>query len=319
MPPLLQVQDLRMYYKVSNGEVKAVDDVSFEVERGTAVGFAGESGCGKSSLASAILRTLPDNARIVSGSVLLDGENLFSKDEEQMRQMVRWRRISMVFQGAMNAFCPVVKVGDQIVEAIMEHDSTTIEQARSRAKQVLSLVGIDPKRANNYPFEFSGGMKQRAMLAMALVLSPDLVIADEPTTALDVIVQAQVLDLIKDLRTKLNLSMILISHDISAIARSCSTIAIMYAGKIVEMGPTESVILDPKHPYTQGLLGAFPSITASKTKRISIPGSPPDLLFPPSGCRFHPRCPFAMDICKTTEPELTRFPNAQVVACHLHG
>ena len=316
MPPLLEVRELTMHFSTLEGDVNAVDKVSFELNRGESIGFAGESGCGKTSLGLTILKLLPSNAKILEGSVIFDGMDILRKSEEEVRQQVRWKRMAMVFQGSMNAFCPVHKIGDQIAEAIMLHQNVSRAQANKRVQEVLTLVGIDPSRANNYPHEFSGGMRQRAMIAMALVCNPDFVIADEPTTALDVIVQAQILKLLVDLREKLHLSFMLISHDISTIADICEKTAVMYAGKIVELADTLAIFRDPRHPYAKGLISAFPSIRGAKKRLSSIPGFPPDLLNPPNGCRFHPRCPIAMDVCQGQEPEIRDLGRNHLVACH---
>ena len=316
--PLLEVKNLKTYFKVRRGSVKAVDDVSFAVEKGEAMGLVGESGCGKTTVSLSVLRILPSNGTIKSGEVLFKNIDLVKLTENEMRTQIRWKGISIVFQGAMNALNPVYKIGDQIVEAITLHEpDVTKGEANKRVEMLFELVGVDPTRSGNYPHEFSGGMRQRAMIAMALACNPALLIADEPGTALDVIVAAQVLKLMKDLREKLNLSMIMISHDLSIVAETCQKTAIMYGGKIVEYSDVRTVFKEPLHPYTQGLMGAFPGIKAAKTRMISIPGSPPDLLYPPAACRFHPRCQYAMDICKTKEPELIDIGKAHCVACHL--
>ena len=314
--PLLSVESLRMYYQVGRGFVKAVDGVSFNLGKGETLGIAGESGCGKSSLALTLLRILPSNARIIDGSVLLEGRDILKMNEETLRKEIRWKRISIVFQGAMNALNPVFRVGDQIAEAILLHEDVTKEEAHRRARELLKLVGIPPSRAGNYPHEFSGGMKQRVMIAMALACNPDIVIADEPTTALDVIVQAQILKLLKDLRAKLNLSLILITHDLSIISEICDKVAIMYAGKIMEYGSAYDIFKNPLHPYTQGLIAAIPSIRGPKKKLRSIPGTPPNLLNPPSGCPFHPRCPYTDEICRQEPPPIVRLGRDRYVVCH---
>ena len=316
MASLLEVRDLTMHFSTLEGDVNAVDKVSFELNKGESIGFAGESGCGKTSLGLTIMKLLPSNAKILGGSIVFDGMDLLKKGEEEVRQQVRWKRMAMVFQGSMNAFCPVHRIGDQIAEAIMLHQNVNRAQASKRVQEVLSLVGIDPSRANNYPHEFSGGMRQRAMIAMALVCNPDFVIADEPTTALDVIVQAQILKLLVELREKLHLSFMLISHDISTIADICEKTSVMYAGKIVELADTLTIFKSPRHPYAKGLISAFPSIRGAKKRLSSIPGFPPDLLNPPKGCRFHPRCPIAMDICQHQEPEIRDLGRNHLVACH---
>lgn len=313
---MLDVQDLTTHYLTIRGPVRAVDEVSFQVNRGEMIGLAGESGCGKTTVALSILQILPSGGKILGGKILFKGDDLVKLKEAEMRK-IRWKGISIVFQGAMNALNPVYKVGDQIVEAISVHEpEVNKDEARKRIRQLLETVGIDPSRADNYPHEFSGGMRQRALIAMALACNPDLLIADEPGTALDVIVQAQVIRLMKELKDRLNLAMILITHDLSIITETCEKIAIMYAGKIVEQGDIRTIYQEPLHPYTKGLIGAFPSIKAAKKRMTSIPGFPPDLLNPPPGCRFHPRCPYVMDVCKREEPRLVKA-GKRYVACHL--
>jgi peptide/nickel transport system ATP-binding protein len=314
---LLEVQDLRTYYHTVRGPVKAVDGVNFQVEKGEALGLAGESGCGKTTVALSILRILPTGGKIVGGKVLFRGEDLINLKDEQMRA-VRWKGISIVFQGAMNALNPLFKVGDQIVEAIRLHEpKVKKKEAWERTEKLFETVGLEPSRAKHFPHEYSGGMRQRGLIAMALACNPGLLIADEPGTALDVIVQAQVLKLMSELKDKLNLGMILITHDLSIITETCEKVAIMYAGKIVERGDIVTIFKKPLHPYTQGLISAFPSIKATKRRMSSIHGSPPDLLNPPTGCRFHPRCPHTMDICKKQDPESLRLDRDHFVACHL--
>lgn len=317
--PLLEVDKLRTYYKTLRGYVKAVDGVSFSVDKQEALGLAGESGCGKTTIALSILRILPSNGEIVGGRIVLDSVDITKLDEEEMRENVRWKKVSIVFQGAMNALNPVYSVGDQIVEAIRLHEpGVSKREALERAMKLLELVGVDPSRVNSYPHEFSGGMRQRAMIAMALASNPSLLIADEPATALDVIVAAQVLKLLKELRNKLSLGMILITHDLSIIAELCEKTAIMYAGKVVEYGDVVTIFKNPLHPYTQGLMSSFPSVKAKeRIKLISIPGSPPDLLSPPKGCRFYPRCKFAMEICRGKEPAFIDVGGNHYVTCHL--
>jgi len=315
---LLDVQNLRTYFTILRGAVKAVDGISFQVERGEAVGLAGESGCGKTTCALSILRILPWNGKIMGGKILFDGEDLVKLDDSEIRERIRWKGISIVFQGAMNAMNPVYKVGDQIVESITLHEPDVEKrEALERTEKLLEMVGVDPTRANNYPHEFSGGMKQRAMIAMALSCSPKLLIADEPGTALDVIVAAQVLKLLKELKRRLNLGMILITHDLSIIAETCERAAIMYAGKITEYGDIVTIFKEPLHPYTQRLIGAFPSIKAARSRMVSIPGAPPDLLNPPRGCRFHERCLYAMDICRKEDPAFLDVGKGHYVSCHL--
>lgn len=315
---ILDVQNLTTHYITLRGSVKAVDSVSFQVEKGEALGLAGESGCGKTTVALSILRILPRGGRILGGKILFGDTDLVKLKDSEMRKDIRWKGISIVFQGAMNALNPVYKVGDQIVEAILTHESDVKKnEAKERAGKLLEMVGIEPSRADNYPHEFSGGMRQRALIAMSLACNPELLIADEPGTALDVIVQAQVLKLLKELKDRLNLSMILITHDLSIIAETCDKAVIMYAGNLAEYGDIIAIFKEPLHPYTTGLVGAFPSIKAAKRRMASIPGFPPDLLDPPLGCRFHPRCQYAMDVCRKSPPEITEVSQDHYVACHL--
>jgi peptide/nickel transport system ATP-binding protein len=315
--PILDVQDLRMYYSTLKGDVKAVDGVDLEVEKREAIGLVGESGCGKTTFALAIMRLLPWNGRIVGGKVLFDGANIIEIDDKRFDKDYRWKRLSYVFQGAMNALNPVFRVGDQIAEAITLHEDVEKEEAMDRARDLFKLVGIDASRVSSYPHELSGGMKQRAMIAMALACNPDFIIADEPTTALDVIVQAQTLQVIDRLRKELGLTMMLITHDLSVVAQTCSTCAIMYAGKIVEYTDINTVFEEPLHPYTKALTSAFPSIKEERRELESIRGAPPNLLNPPTGCRFNPRCPYSMKICTEEEPEYKNYGGRHYVACHL--
>ena len=317
--PVLQVQDLTTHYRTLRGWVRAAEGVSFEVAQGEALGLAGESGCGKSTVALSLLKILPQGGVIRKGKILFEGRDLVPLPEQEMRK-VRWKGISIVFQGAMNALNPVIKVGDQIGEAIKTHEKeVSNSDVKDRVAKLLETVGIEPSRADNYPHEYSGGMRQRALIAMALAVNPTLLIGDEPGTALDVIVAAQTLKLLRELKDKLGLSMILISHDLSIIAETCEKVAIMYAGKIVEYGDTVSIFKNPLHPYTQGLIKAFPSIRGPRVSLTSIPGGPPDLLNPPSACRFHPRCPYVMDVCKRVEPVLLEHgEKLHRAACHLY-
>ena len=316
--PLLVVQDLRTHFKLESGWVRAVDGVSFRLNDGEALGIAGESGCGKTTTALSLVRLLPSNARIRKGSSIeLFGIDLVPKTEDQLRRY-RWREISIVFQGAMSALNPVRRVGEQIAEPIEFRLGEPKERARRRAAELLELVGIPRKRAEAYPHELSGGMRQRVMIAMALACDPAIVIGDEPTTALDVMVQAQILRLLEQLRQELGLSLILITHDLSVIAETCDRTLVMYAGRVVEEGPVRKIFSAPRHPYTSKLLGAFPSIQADRRSLDTIPGLPPDLRDPPSGCRFHPRCPAAMAVCKEIVPPEVLFPDGVRVACHLH-
>ena len=300
--PVLQVKDLTMHYQTRQGTVKAVDGISFELARGEVLGLVGESGCGKTSIAVTLMKLLPDNALIVKGQVLLDGQDLMTMDDTTLRTY-RWRRISMIFQAAMNSLDPVHRVGDQIIEAIEAHDMiTTMTEARATVDRLFRLVGLDPGLTDRYPHEFSGGMRQRAVIAMALACQPDVIVADEPTTALDVIVQDRILRQIKEIQTDLNMSMIYITHDIAVVAEITGRIGVMYAGKLVELGSTADVFERPIHPYTKALLSVFPSIRGEKRPLATLGGEPPNLIDPPTGCRFHPRCPYATAICQQEEP-----------------
>ncbi len=314
--PLLEVEDLRTYFALEDATVRAVDGVSFRLDQGEALGIAGESGCGKTTTALSLVRLLPPNARIEGGAVRLYGIDLVEKNPNALRRY-RWREISIVFQGAMNALNPVVTIGDQIAEPIAERLGVDRRDALRRAGELLELVGIPSKRARAYPHELSGGMRQRAMIAMALACDPAIVIGDEPTTALDVMVQAQILELLERLRRDLGLSLILITHDLSVIAETCDRVMVMYAGKVAEEGPVTEVFVRPRHPYTQKLLAAFPNIHADRRTLEVIPGSPPDLRDPPPGCRFAPRCEFVMDVCRTDVPPEVTVGDRVRVACHL--
>jgi len=315
---IVNVENLKMYFLTMRGWVKAVDDVSFTLEKGESLGLAGESGCGKTSTALCILRLLPRNGKIFGGKINFEGKDILKLGEKELRREIRWKKISTIFQGAMNSLHPTTRVGDQIIESITAHENISKKEAKKRTESLLDLVGIGASRIDRYPHELSGGMKQRVIIAMSLACNPDLVIADEPTTALDVIIEAQVLKVMKDLQQKLNLSMILISHDLSMIAETCDKVAIMYAGKIVEQGDTASIYKEPLHPYTQKLVSAFPSIIGPKKELSSIHGFPPDLLNPPPACRFHPRCDYAMEICRKVEPPTVFIGDKNHgVACHL--
>ena len=315
--PLLVVDNLATHFKLDGQIVRAVDGVSFTLRDGEALGLAGESGCGKTTTALSLLRLLPSNATIVSGSVKLFGVDLVKKSERGLRRY-RWREISIVFQGAMNALNPVRRIEEQIAEPIEVRLGVDSRPALTRARELLELVGIPKERGRAYPHELSGGMRQRAMIAMALACDPALIIGDEPTTALDVMVQAQILELLERLRRELGLSMILITHDLSVIAETCDRVLIMYAGRVAEEGDVGRVFRTPRHPYTQKLLSSFPNIRADRRNLEVIPGYPPDLRNPPAGCRFHPRCSFAMDVCRTEVPPDVTFSDGVRVACHLY-
>jgi oligopeptide/dipeptide ABC transporter ATP-binding protein len=315
---VVDVKHLRTYYFLRQGIVKAVDDVSFRVNENEMLGLAGESGCGKSTIALSLLRLIPHPGRIVDGDILLEGESIIQKAEDEMRK-IRWKKIAMCFQDSMNALNPVLKIGEQIAETFTFHEHMSRHIAWEKSEGLLKMVGVNPDRAGNYPHEFSGGMRQRAMIAMALALNPRLIILDEPTTALDVIVQAQVLDWIRDVQRKMRHATILVSHDLSTIARTCDRVAILYAGKIVEEADVKSLFREPLHPYSQGLMKSFPSIRGPRKRLISVVGFPADLLNPPPGCRFHPRCTHCNDVCREEEPSMVETKPGHNVACHFAG
>lgn len=318
MTQLLSVENLKMYYETLRGQVKAVDDITFNMSKSDSFGLAGESGCGKTSAALCILQLLPSNGKIINGRIMFEGKNILKLTKKQIRDDIRWKGISAIFQGAMNALHPTKTIGDQITEAIIKHEEIGKDEALERAGKLLDLVGIGASKTDRYPHELSGGMKQRSMIAMSLACNPHLIIADEPTTALDVIIAAQVLKVMKELLQELNLSMIVISHDLSMIAETCNRVGIMYAGKIVEQGDIATIYKEALHPYTQKLISAFPSIIGRKTELSSIHGFPPNLLNPPRGCRFHPRCDYAQEICKKKDPVAVNVGKGDhYVACHL--
>ena len=314
---VLSLRDLHITYHTQGGGVPAVRGVDFDVAKSEVVGLAGESGCGKSTIAGAILRLLPPKTK-VEGRIILDGQDVLGLSLGKLRA-VRWAGASIVFQGAMHALNPVRRVGDQIAEAILVHGQAQEKGARVRVGALLEQVGLPTRRMDDYPHELSGGQKQRVMIAMARACSPSLVIADEPTTALDVMVQAQVLRLMKELQNDLGLSMIFITHDLSVLVEVSDRLAIMYAGKIVEEGPAERVFHDPKHPYTRALAAAFPEIGDDRFRRkpSGLGGDPPDPQQIPSGCSFHPRCPVAFEDCPTIVPDLYFAGDGRRAACLL--
>jgi peptide/nickel transport system ATP-binding protein len=314
---LLDVKNLKIYYFTLKGVVRAVDDVSFNVREGEVLGIAGESGSGKSTLGYGLMRLVPPPGRIVGGNIVVSGRDIVSMDEGTLRREIRWRVISMIFQGALNALNPVYTIGKQLVEPIIFHEDVGLKEAYERAAEMVKLVGLNEDVLRRYPHELSGGMKQRVMIAMALILRPKIVIADEPTTALDVVIQAQIMNLFKKIKKEFNQSIIFITHDLSLIAEIADNVAVMYAGKIVEYGNSDNVFNTPKHPYTQGLLKSIPRLK-SKEKLSWIPGTPPDLRNPPVGCRFHPRCPYVMDVCRREEPPIKDVGGNHLVACWLY-
>jgi peptide/nickel transport system ATP-binding protein len=311
---LLEVRQLKATYRTNLGPASAVDGVSFTVAEGRSLGLIGESGCGKTTLGRAITRVMPRNMHIDEGQMLFRGQDLVRLSESQMRAL-RWRQISMIPQSSMDSLDPVYRLENQFLEVLCERGGMNRQAARVRAAELFAMVGLDPRRLRHYPHEFSGGMKQRAVIAMALALQPSLVIADEPVTALDVIVQGQVLDVIRDLQARLGISVIMITHDMSVVAQTCQDVVVMYAGNVVESGPVGTVFSVPAHPYTMGLTRAFPNLLDPRPL-IAIEGHLPSLLNPPKGCRFASRCPFALEICRVDPPRYEELEPGHSVACH---
>lgn len=319
MIPLLTIRDLKTYFETRNGTVKAVDGVDLSVNRGDTLGVVGESGCGKTVLALTIIRLIPiPPGKIVSGNIIFNNVDLLQLPEDEMRGM-RGNDISMIFQEPMTSLNPVLKIGDQVAEVIQLHRDISKHDALERAVEMLRLVGMPSpqERIRDYPHQMSGGMRQRVMIAMAIACNPKIVIGDEPTTALDVMVQAQVLQLLENLRRERQMGLILITHDLSVVGETCDRVAVMYAGQIVEDGPTEKVFSDPAHPYTRALIAAFPNIEGERNLASSIPGNPPNLLYPPGGCRFHQRCSEAKAGCRDIEPAITELAPGHRACCHL--
>jgi peptide/nickel transport system ATP-binding protein len=314
---VLTVRDLEVSYKTQAGPVPAVRGVSLDIAKGEVLGLAGESGCGKSTIVNAILRLLPAGTTL-SGTVELNGEDVLAMKAGRLRA-VRWTQAAVVFQGAMHALNPVRRIGDQLAEAIVIHRLSGEKEALVRVGSLLEQVGLPRRRLRDYPHELSGGQKQRVMIAMALACSPSLIIADEPTTALDVMVQAQVLNLLRQLQHELGLAMLFITHDLSVLVEVCDRLAIMYAGRIVEEGPSATVFERPAHPYTEALAGAFPTIGDRRFRKApsGLGGDPPQPDAIPSGCSFHPRCPVAFEPCPTTDPSLFEVDGERRAACLL--
>jgi peptide/nickel transport system ATP-binding protein len=302
---LLEVNDLKTYFRTDDGIVKAVDGVSFEVEKGQTLGIVGESGSGKSVTCLTIMGLNAKRNTITSGTAAFRGEDLLKMNSRKLRD-IRGNDIAMIFQDPMTSLNPVHSIGKQLVEAILLHRDVTKSQARGRALELLKAVGIPraERRVDDYPHQFSGGMRQRVMIAMALVNDPDLLIADEPTTALDVTTQAQILELMNRLQREFGSAIIIITHDLGVVAETADDVVVMYAARIAEQGPVDEIFKRPHHPYTWGLLGSLPRLDTDTERLVQIPGQPPSLLNPPRGCRFHPRCPYVMNVCKQEEPEL---------------
>lgn len=315
---LVQIRDLDVFYKTRLGKVNAISKVSFDIYRGEILGLVGESGCGKSTLGKAIMRLLPPSAEI-EGKILFDGEDVLKFDNGQLRDF-RGRRVSMIFQDPMTSLNPVQRVGDHLVEAIQVHEPQVERpSALERVIRLAERLGIERRRIRDYPHQFSGGMRQRVMIGLGLVLNPDLIIADEATTSLDVIVEAKLLDQLREIRDEFGVSILIITHNIALVAEVADRVAVMYAGEIVEIASCEKIFDDPLHPYTQGLLQSVPSIRLDEHEVLfKMPGEPPDLTHPPAGCRFHPRCPWVMDVCNRYKPELLEVAPRHLVHCWLY-
>jgi len=314
-PTLLSVKNLSVEYVTARGPVRAVDDVSFEIKKGEVFGLAGESGSGKSTAAMAVMRLLQPPALITAGSVRYEGREILAMSEQELRAF-RWKKIALVFQSAMNALNPVLTIGAQIADVIETHEKVTSSLARERAVELLELVGIESSRLECYPHQLSGGMRQRVVIAIALALNPPLLFMDEPTTALDVVVQKEILQQIAELKQRLGFSILFITHDLSLMLEFCDTVGILYAGRLCEVAPAKTLFGAPKHPYTRGLMNSFPDLHGPKRRQTGIAGSPPDMRSPPTGCRFHPRCPDVIDVCKTATPPLISLGPTHLGACH---
>lgn len=312
--PLLSVEKLKTYYSTEAGFVKACDNVNFTLDKGESLGIAGESGCGKTTVVMTLMRLINDRDK-VDGKVILDGQSILDMPFEQFRH-IRGQKMALVSQAAMGGLNPVYNIGYQITEAIQIHEKSSKHEAIERAKKLLELVKIDPSRFKSFPHELSGGMRQRAMIAMALSCNPEIVIADEMTTALDVITQVQILHLFKDLKKTMNIAVIAISHELPILGQICDRIMVMYAGKMVELGKMQTILNRSRHPYTRWLLDSLVDIRSPRKIPRGIPGKPPDLLNPPAGCRFEPRCSERIVLCKEKEPDFIEIENSHWVACH---
>jgi len=314
---LLEIRDLVVDFITPRGPARAVDHVSLSIAPGEVFGLAGESGCGKSTIAFSIMRLIKPPGVISGGQIIFKGQDVLALNTEGLRKF-RWDRVSIVFQSALNSLNPVITMGEQIIDAILAHERMSRHQAMERAAEMMKLVGIDSRRLKSFPHELSGGMRQRAVIAIALALNPEMVIMDEPTTALDVVVQRDILQQIQDLQQQFGFSILFITHDLSLLVEFSTRIAIMYAGKIAELAAADELFVRPKHPYTVGLMNSFPSITGEKKKLQGIPGSPPDLVTPPPGCRFADRCLHVRPYHRQVEPALREVSAGHQVACHLY-
>lgn len=318
MKTILEIEDLTVHFPINIGTVRAVEGVNLTMEQGEVMGLVGESGCGKSTLGFSILRLLRPPGRIVRGRILYHGQDIVQMNERELLSL-RGSKIAMIFQDPLTSLNPLFRIDDQFVETLLSHEKSMDRGgAFGRAERMLESLGISPERLLEYPHQMSGGMRQRIMIGMGLILNPDLLIADEPTTSLDVIVEAQFLDLLNDLRTQYDLTILLITHNLGVVAQLADRIAVMYGGTIAEVGQARAIFEEPFHPYTRGLLASIPNIRLDQPKLRTMPGSPPDLVNPPSGCVFHPRCPRAMEVCRAERPEVYR-KDGRLVTCWLYG
>jgi len=315
---ILEIKDLTVHFPISIGTVRAVEGVNLTLERGEVMGLVGESGCGKSTLGFSILRLLRPPGKIVSGRIFYHGKDIVQMSERELLSL-RGSKIAMIFQDPLTSLNPLFRIDDQFTETLLTHEKELDRKAAlERAEKMLESLGISQERLLEYPHQMSGGMRQRIMIGMGLILNPDLLIADEPTTSLDVIVEAQFLDLLNDLRKQYDLTILLITHNLGVVGQLADRIAVMYGGTIAEIGQAQEIFDDPLHPYTQGLLSSIPNIKLDQPKLATMPGSPPDLVNPPSGCVFHPRCPRAMEICRGEKPEIYK-KDGRLVTCWLYG
>lgn len=315
---LLQIEDLRVNYEEENSFIRAVDGVNISVEAGETLGIVGESGCGKSTIIKSISNILDSNGEITGGNIYFKGDDLAGFSSEDLNQKIRWKEISYIPQNAMASLDPVYRIGSQIIEVIQAHTDKSDSQAKQRTKELLNNVGLDTDRMYDYPHELSGGQRQRAVIALALALEPSLILADEPTTGLDVVIQDEILELLDEIQSELNCGIILVTHDMSVVAEVADKIAVMYGGRVMEVGETSDVFNESTHPYTIGLKNAFPSLErkGNRSRLVSIPGSPPNLKTPPPGCRFASRCPFATRECIDEEPPIVDVGNNHKAKCH---
>lgn len=318
MSIVLEVEDVKLYYRSMRGVVRALEHASFKLRERETIALLGESGCGKTTLARALIRFLPRNIALYTGSIKIDGVETIKMSDKEFDEKIRWKKISYVTQAALASMNPVIKVVDHLIEPLVIHYHVPKKEAIKKAEEIVERVGIARDFIWRYPFELSGGMRQRVIIAMALITNPKIVILDEPTSALDVMTQANILNMLKELREKMNLSYIFITHDIAVSSELADKVAVMYAGYVVELGPAEQVYVDPLHPYSRGLLDSVPRLKTDRPVTY-IPGSPPSLIDPPKGCRFHPRCPRKLPICSEKEPPLVKIGEESYVRCWLYG